>query len=105
MPLSTHQLTAFFENGPQMNLTGDQRTALWDEGIDSLDDFQDFKKEELIVAFKNVRSQTPPVPIPARSTTRILIASVAWNYYHNTGREVTAANMNFTNVLYEFNIE
>ena len=45
------------------------------------------------------------VPIPARSTTRLLVASVAYHYYVDTGREVTHAKMHYTNVLHEFNVE
>ena len=45
------------------------------------------------------------VPIPARSTTRLLVASVAYHYYVDTGREVTHAKMHYTNVLREFNVE
>ena len=46
-----------------------------------------------------------PVPIPARSTKRLLIASVAFHYYRDTGRAVTPINMHFNNVLREFYIE
>ena len=64
--------------------------------------FMDFKKEELLVAFKNLRDTAP---IPARSTTRLLVASIAYHYYVDTAREVNESNMHFTNVLREFNIE
>ena len=45
------------------------------------------------------------VPIPAKCITRLLIASVAYHYYKDTGREVTHTNMHFTNVLRDFHIE
>ena len=45
------------------------------------------------------------VPIPAKCITRLLIASVAYHYYKDTGREITPTNMHFTNVLREFHIE
>lgn len=47
----------------------------------------------------------PSVPIPARSITRLLIASVAYHYYVDTGRAVTNTNMHFTNVLRDFHVE
>ena len=46
-----------------------------------------------------------PVPIPARSTMRLLIASVAFHYYRDTGRSMTPANMHFNNVLRDFYVE
>ena len=131
------QLTQFFTAGTQMGLTTAQRLALSNEGLTTIDDFADFKEEELKVAFKNVRSGIPgtprveavpavmngtvtvtpaipavpavagvrAVPIPAKSTSRLLIASVAYHYYLDTGRVVTAGNMNFNNVLREFDVE
>ena len=97
-------LTAFFTHATQLGLTSNQRAALAAEGLATPDDFQDFK-QELQVAFKNTQLTTPPVPIPARCTARKLIASVAWNYYRDTGRQPTPANMNFTNVLRDFDVE
>ena len=47
----------------------------------------------------------PSVPIPARSITHLLIASVAYHYYVDTGRAVTNTNMQFTNVLRDFHVE
>ena len=38
---------------------------------------------------------TQPVPIPARSTTRLLVASIAYHYYVDTGRAVTPASMHY----------
>ena len=47
----------------------------------------------------------PSLPIPARSITRLLIASVAYHYYVDTGRAVTKTNMHFTNVSRDFHVE
>uniref|UniRef100_A0A7S2RCB1 Uncharacterized protein n=1 Tax=Eucampia antarctica TaxID=49252 RepID=A0A7S2RCB1_9STRA len=44
------------------------------------------------------------VMIPAKSTSRLLIASVVYHYCCDTGRAVTVANMHFNNVLHNFNI-
>ena len=132
------QLTQFFTSGTQMGLTDIQRRALANEGLSSIDDFEDFKSEELYIAFKNVRSGIPgtpmvgsvaavvnaagnitepaipailavagvrSVPIPAKSSSRLLVASVAYHYYQDTGRAITAGNMHFNNVLRDFNME
>ena len=34
-------------------------------------------------------------PIPERCASRLLVASIAWNYYHDTGRDSTHNNMHF----------
>ena len=138
MPFTALQLTTFFTSNLQMALTPDQREALQREGLVTVHDFEDFKEEELKVAFKNARSGIPgtptvqaipevraqdgsviqalvqaipgtpgvrSVPIPAKCITRLLIASVAYNYYKHTGREITNTSMHFTNVLREFHVE
>ena len=102
MPFTAGQLTSFFTQAGQMGLTPAQRRGLAAEGLTTVDDFRDFKKEELLVAFKNLRDTDP---IPARSTTRLLVASTAYHYYVDTCRDVNATNMHFTNILREFNIE
>ena len=48
---------------------------------------------------------TPPVLIPARSASRLYIASIAYHYYNDTSREVTPTNMHYSNVLKDFYIE
>ena len=45
------------------------------------------------------------VPIPAKCITRLLIASVAYHYYRDTGRAITPVNMHFSNVLRDFHVE
>ena len=44
-------------------------------------------------------------PPPAKCASRILISSIAWNYYNDTGREATQNNMHFSNILRDFNVE
>ena len=70
-----------------------------------MNDFQDFNRDELLVEFKNCHHLDPPIPLSAKSLTRLLVAAVAWLYYTDTGREITATNMYFQNVLRSFNIE
>ena len=123
--------TAFFENGTQMGLTLDQRNALASEGLSTVDDFADFGKDELEDALKNLRTSIPGIPaiaavvvngaqvtaavpavapilpviLPARSTHRLMVAAVAWHYYTDTARGVTAQNMHYNNVLKDFHVE
>ena len=53
----------------------------------------------------------PPVPgvqatpIPARCSSRLLVATIAWNYYHDTNRAITQNNMHFQNTLRNFKTE
>lgn len=50
----------------------------------------------------------PGIPaqlVSARSMTRLIIASIAYNYYVDTEREVTPENMHFNNVLRDFHTE
>ena len=78
-----------------MHLTNEQRTALSNEGLTTVNDFQDFNHDELLVALKNCRNLNAPIPLSAKSLTRLLVAAVAWLYYTDTGRETTATNMHF----------
>ena len=125
--------TAFFTNGTQMGLTVDQRTALAEQGLTIVDDFADFGKDELKEALRNMRTSIPGIPgtaaviepvtgteitpavaavppvlpviLPARCTQRLTVAAVAWHYYTDTDREVTAANMHYNNILKDFHLE
>ena len=50
----------------------------------------------------------PPVPpcmISARCALRLKIASIAYHYYEDIGRDITAQNMNYTSVLKSFYLE
>ena len=120
------QTTAFFENGPQMNLSAVQRGRLAAEGLAQIADFVDFKAEQIDDAIKNLRVSIPGVPavaavggagavpaippvlpclISAQCQRRLNVASVAWHYYQSIGRQQTPANMNYTNVLRAFYAE
>ena len=121
-----------------MALTAVQRLAMSGEGLSNVNDFADFKKEELKIAIKNVRTGIPAIPgtpaiaaqidaqgaiiqaavpavpgvpgippvlIPAKSISRLQIASIAYHYYIDTGREVNPQNMHFNNVLKDFYVE
>ena len=55
------QLDSFFINGPQMSLSAPVRDRLALEGLASIDDFDDFKADQLSQAFKNMRTSIPGV--------------------------------------------
>ena len=124
--------TAFFTAGTQMGLTAAQRAALATQGLSTVDDFADFGKDELDQALKNMRTAIPGIPevpavlngrgrevtaaipavppvlpviLPARCTHRLIVAAVAWHYYTDTGRAVTAQNMHYNNILKDFYVE
>ena len=99
------QRTAFLTNDPQMGLSDDQRAALALEGFVTELDFLDFDHDALKQSFKNARSHVPAEPIPAKSTSRLLVASTAYRYYTDTARDVTTANMHYNNVLRAFKLE
>jgi len=52
---------AFFDNGPQMALLPLVRTRLVAEGLETIEDFADFKKDQLKEAIKNLRTPIPGI--------------------------------------------
>ena len=104
MTLTDRQHTFFFTAGVQMGLSDAQRFSLATQGLETVDDFVDFGKDELEQALKNMRTSIPgiaetpavtgangvittpavpavpailPVILPAKSTHRLEVASVA----------------------------
>ncbi len=88
-----------------MALTNPQKQALASEGLQNVSDFDGFDEDTLKEAFKNTRSLDPPIPIPAKSSSRLLIASKAYEYYTTIDRAPTPSNMHYSNVLKKFYIE
>ncbi|MCP4120802.1 MAG: hypothetical protein GY751_03535, partial [Bacteroidetes bacterium] len=109
-----------------MALTVDQRNRLAQEGLATIDDFVDFKEDQLIDAFKNMRIVIPGVPavlddqgnvvtpaiapippclVSARCALRLKVASIAYHYYVSIGRDPTPSNMNYSQVLRSFYVE
>ena len=126
MNFNANQLTSFFTNNPQMALSPDQRLRLGAEGLVTVEDFADFKEDQLEDAIKNLRTPIPGVPrvlnaegneivaavpavppclISAKCTLRLKIASIAYHYYVSIGHVRTPVNMNYTNVLHSFHVE
>lgn len=126
------QLDSFFQNGPQMSLSLEVRARLANEGLTNMNDFADFKADQLSDAFKNMRTAIPgvaaipelrdndgnviadaiaaiqpipPVLVSAKCALRLKVASVAYHYYYSIRRDHSPANMNYTNVLKDFYTE
>ena len=120
------QNTSFFTNGPQMGLTVNERQRLATQGLVTVDDFIDFKEDQLEQALKNLRITIPGVPaqidaagavlvaavpavppclISARCALRLKVASIAYHYYRDIERTPTPANMNYSQVLRGFYTE
>ena len=62
MPFTAAQNTAFFTNGPQMALSDAARQRLALEGLTTVEDFDDFKKDQINEALKNMRVAIPGIP-------------------------------------------
>ena len=126
MAFTNAELTNFFENGPQMALSPSARARLAAEGLTTIEDFDDFKADQLDVAIRNLRTSIPgtaavldaagnvvvaalppimPCLIPAKCVLRLKVASLAYHYYKDTARTPTPANMNYTRVLKGFYTE
>ena len=123
---TANQLTAFFHNGPQMNLSPTERSRFQEQGLTTVDDFAHFKELQLDEALKNMRVNIPGIPavtaadgtiltpavpakppclVPATSIHRIRVATIAYHYYQSIKRTPTPANMNFGSVLTDFYTE
>ena len=59
MVFNNAQLTSFFTAGGQMALPVNVRARLSSEGLTEIDDFEDFKDDQLKDAFKNMRTSIP----------------------------------------------
>ena len=129
---NNNETDSFFTNGPQMSLSNALRTRLATEGLTTIADFSDFKKDQLNNAFKNMRTSIPGVPavpetrdannvllqalvpaipaipptlVSAKCALRLKVASTAFHYYESIGRDINAPNMNYSTVLKDFHTE
>ena len=108
------QLTSFWTDADQMNLSTRTRTALAEEGLTEPVDLAEFTKDGLTALFDNLRKpgkitthpdgqvatrnnavivDQEPFKVPAKSKMRLLIALEAVKYYQMVSRDVTAATM------------
>ena len=117
MVLTAAQMTSFFENTDQIGVQHATVIQLALEGIQTVDDLADFGKEALQQLVDNLRRPGGRVPIPdpgaaagstiptpafifgAKSQKRLGIACELVWYYNTVGRDLTAANMRWNNVI------
>ena len=70
------QLTAFFTNGPQMALNANERARLQARGLVTVDDFCDFKEDQLDQAKKNLGISIPGVPAVLNPAGNVVVAAI-----------------------------
>ena len=123
MVLTAAQMTSFFENADQMGVQHATVVQLALEGIQTVDDLADFDKEALQQLVDNLRRPGGRVPNPdpgaaggltiptpafvfgAKSQKCLGIACELVWYYNTVGRNLTAANMQWNNVIKNFEIQ
>ena len=123
MVLTTAQTTSFFENVDQMGVQHATVVQFALEGIQMVDDLADFDNEALQQLADNLHRPGGRVPNPdpgaaagstirtpafvfvAKSQKRLgIVCELVW-YYNTMGRNLTAANMRWNNVIKNFEIQ
>jgi hypothetical protein len=120
MVLTAAQTTAFFEADDQMGIPHITVIQLQNEGISIVDDLVDFDKDTLQQVADNLRRPggrvqdptpgavvgatipTPPFVFGAKSQKRLLAACDIIRYYEETGRPLTAGNIQWNTVIKNF---
>ena len=123
MVLTAAQTTAFFEQADQMGIPHATVLQLQQEGITAVSDLADFDKDGLQQLADNLRRPGGRVPDPnpgaaagatiptpsfvfgAKSQKRIAVACDLVRFYDTVGRDLTAANLQWTNVMKNFEIQ
>ena len=119
MPWTNAQINAFFTNNAQMGIPAQTVNAMAKEGLANVDDLAKFGKDEfkaMVETFcnpllipdpanaQNLICQNP-FQLGARSLKRLKVAIQAVQYYQATSRTRLAANMQWTTVLSNFDIQ
>ena len=116
MVFTVGQTTAFFENASQMGLENRVQVYLQDEGIEEVDDLEEFATNESWAQVLENCKRPPRINqggalvdqaafrIGAKSLRRLKVASKCVAYYAATGRERTANNMQWSTRLVTFEI-
>jgi hypothetical protein len=123
MPLTAAQTTAFFEQDTQMGIPNETVVQLQQEGITTIDDLVDFDKDTMEQIAANLRrpagriadpnpTAAPGATIPtpsfvfgAKTQKRLITASTLLRYYTTVGRNTTVANLQWTPVMRNFEIQ
>ena len=117
MVLTTTQITAFFTNANQMALPAATVTKLAEEGILSPADLSEFDEKAMGQIADNLRRPggrvvdpndpnatipTPPFVFGAKSQQRLNCACKAVRFYNMIGRTLSASNLRWDPVLFNF---
>jgi hypothetical protein len=123
MVLTAAQILAFFEDDDQMGIPHATIVQLQQEGITTVGDLADFDKTSLQQVADNLRRPGGRVPDPdpgaavgatiptpsfvfgAKSHKRLLVACDLVRYYETVGRDLTAPNLQWSNVMKNFDIQ
>lgn len=107
MVLTVAQRTAFFENADQMAIPNATVVQLVVEGINTVDDLSEFDKDTIQQIASNLRR--PPAGNPfvfgAKSQKRLIAACEIVRFYETVGRNLTPANIMWTTVIKNFEIQ
>jgi hypothetical protein len=107
MVLTAAQMASFFENAAQMAIPNATVVELANEGINMVDDLSEFDKDTIGQIAYNLRQ--PPAGTPhvfgAKSQKRLIVACELVRYYETTGRALTAANLQWTSMMKNFEIQ
>ena len=123
MVLAAEQTTAFFESPDQMGIPHATMVQMQQEGIQSIADLTDFENESLQQLADNLRKNGGRIPDPdqnapagatiqmpafsygAKSQKRLTVACDLIRYYQTVGRNLTAANFQWNQVMSNFEIQ
>ena len=122
MVLTAAQTTAFFESSDQMGIPHATMLEMQQEGIQSVADLADFEKECLQQLPDNLKpggriadpdpnaSVGATIPMPAftygaKSQKRLTVACDLIRYHQTVGRDLTAANIQWNQVMSNFEIQ
>ena len=118
MVLTLNQTTAFFTKPAQMAIPQPTLAQMQNEGITTVDDLADFDKDTLKQLAENLgkpggqvpnaAGQMVPTPVfvfGVKSQKRLGVACNIVKFYNTVGRPLTAANMMWSNVLKNFDIQ
>ena len=123
MVLTAAQTTAFFESPDQMGIPHTTMVQMQQEGIQSVADLADFEKQSLQQLADNLRKPGGRVPDPdpnaglgatiptpaftygAKSQKRLTVACDLVRFYQTVGRDLTAANIQWNQLMSNFVIQ
>ena len=114
MVLTAAETTVFFENNDQMGIPHETMVQMQHEGIYSVPDLADFDKDSLQQLADNLRKPGGTIPDPNPNAAEgATIPTPAFTYgaksqkryYQSVGRDLTAANIQWNQVMSTFEIQ